>query len=467
MSTDEHRSTRINDANEHQRVSLASGAGRSGPRERASKGVRGTKSPEEPDAVYSRVTWRLLPFLMLCYVVAYLDRVNVGFARLQMLEDLHFSEIVYGLGAGMFFIGYFFFEVPSNLLLHRVGARVWIARIMITWGMVSASFMFIRTPASFYILRFILGIAEAGFFPGIILYLTYWYPAERRARMVALFMAAPPLAGVFGGPLSGWIMQSFAGKGGLPGWQWLFLLEAIPAIIVGFAVLFYLDNGIRSAKWLDDHEKALLEERIAKDRAAVSAHASLKDVFADRRLWRLCVIYFCCVMGHYGLTFWMPVLIQSAGVAGTLRIGLFTAIPYSGAVVAMFLLGSSADLHRERRWHTAVPMTVGAIFLSLSAIAGTHTTIAIMCLTIAAGGVLSSGALFWSLPTAFLGGVSAAAGIAAINSVGNLAGFVSPYVVGWLKDLTHSTEAGMFAVSSVLIVGAAAILTISPKLVNR
>jgi MFS family permease len=344
---------------------------------------------------------------------------------------------------------------------------VWIARIMISWGLVSASFMFIRTPASFYILRFILGVAEAGFFPGIILYLTYWYPAERRARMVALFMAAPPLAGVFGGPLSGWIMQSFAGAWGMPGWQWLFLLEAIPAIVVGVIVLLYLDNGIRSAKWLDDREKALLEERIEKDRAAVAVHASLSDVFADRRLWRLCVIYFCCVMGHYGLTFWMPVLIQSAGVTGTLRIGLFTAIPYSGAVVAMILLGASADLHRERRWHTSIPMIVGAIFLSLSALAGTHTTLAIMCLTIAAAGVLSSGALFWSLPTAFLGGVSAAAGIAAINSVGNLAGFVSPYVVGWLKDLTHSTEAGMFAVSAVLIVGAGVILTIAPRLVNR
>jgi D-galactonate transporter len=419
------------------------------------------------DGVYAKITWRLLPFLILCYIVAYLDRVNVGFARLQMLEDLQFSETVYGLGAGMFFIGYFFFEVPSNLFLHRVGARIWIARIMITWGLISASFMFIRTPASFYTLRFILGVAEAGFFPGIILYLTYWYPAERRARMVALFMAAPPLAGVFGGPLSGWIMQALAGRRGLAGWQWLFVLEAIPAIIVGTLVLLYLDNGIRSAKWLDDREKAILEKGIEKDRAAVSVHASLSDVFGDRRLWLLCLIYFCCVMGHYGLTFWMPVLIQNAGVSGTFRIGLFTAIPYSGAVVAMVLLGSSADLHRERRWHASVPMVVGAIFLSLSAVAGTHTTLAITCLTIAAAGVLSSGALFWSLPTAFLGGVAAAAGIAAINSVGNLAGFVSPYVVGWLKDLTNSTEAGMFAVSAVLIVGAAAILTISPKLVNR
>jgi MFS family permease len=367
----------------------------------------------------------------------------------------------------MFFIGYFIFEVPSNLLLHRVGARLWIARIMITWGLVSASFMFIRTPTSFYVLRFVLGIAEAGFFPGIILYLTYWYPSDRRASMVAMFMAAPPLAGVFGGPLSGWIMESFAGRYGLPGWQWLFLLEALPAIVVGILVLAYLDNGIRSARWLSDSEKLFLEQRIAQDRSTTSDHASLARIFDDRRLWLLCLIYFCCVMGHYGLTFWMPVLVQSAGVTGTFRIGVFTAIPYVGAVVAMILLGAHADRRRERRWHAAIPMTIGAIFLSLSALAGTNTVVAIACLTIAAAGILSSGALFWSLPTAFLSGVAAAAGIAAINSVGNLAGFVSPYVVGWLKDLTHSTEAGMFAVSAVLVVGAVAILTMDARVVNR
>ena len=419
------------------------------------------------DAVYSKVTWRLLPFLILCYVVAYLDRVNVGFARLQMLDDLKFSETVYGLGAGMFFIGYFLFEVPSNLLLHRVGARLWIGRIMISWGLVSALFMFIKTPASFYTLRFILGIAEAGFFPGIILYLTYWYPSDRRARMVALFMAAPPLAGIFGGPLSGWIMQSFSGRGGLAGWQWLFVLEAVPAIVVGLAVLVYLDNGIRSARWLNDAEMSLLEERIAQDRTTTADHPSLAHVFRDQRLWRLCLIYFCYVMGHYGLTFWMPVLVQSAGVIGTFRIGLFTAIPYIGAVIVMTVLGARADRQRERRWHTAIPMAIGSVFLSLSTMAGTHTGLVMACLTVAAAGILSSGAVFWSLPTAFLGGVSAAAGIAAINSVGNLAGFVSPYVVGWLKDMTHSTEAGMFAVSAVLIVGALATLTMSAKLVNR
>jgi D-galactonate transporter len=419
------------------------------------------------DAVYRKVTWRLLPFLMLCYVVAYLDRVNVGFARLQMLEDLRFSETVYGLGAGMFFIGYFIFEVPSNLFLHRVGARVWIARIMITWGLVSASFMFIRTPASFYALRFILGIAEAGFFPGIILYLTYWYPSHRRSRVVALFMAAPPLAGIFGGPLSGWMMETFAGVRGMAGWQWLFVLEALPAIVVGGAVLLYLDDGVQAARWLRPDEKALIAEDVAREQAGMTVHGSLGAVFADRRLWRMCLIYFCVIMGHYGLTFWMPALMQSAGVTGTLKIGVFTAIPYTGGVVVMILVGLSADRARERRLHAAIPLIVGAVALSLSAVAGTHTAVAILCLTIAASGVLSAGSMFWSLPTAFLGGVSAAAGIAAINSVGNLAGFVSPYVVGWLKDLTQSTEAGMYAVSAVLIIGAAVIVSIPARLVNK
>jgi MFS family permease len=418
-------------------------------------------------AAYRKVTWRLLPFLMLCYVTAYLDRVNIGFARLQMLGDLRFSETVYGLGAGMFFIGYFIFEVPSNLILHRVGARMWIGRIMISWGLVSSLFMFTTTPFMFYALRFALGVAEAGFFPGIILYLTYWYPSERRARMMALFMTAIPLSGILGGPLSGWIMQSAEGLNGWRGWQWLFLIEALPAIGIGIAALIYLDNGIRSAKWLTEDEKTLLERKLDQDRAHLVVHPTLRAVFSDRRLWRMCFIYFCCVMGQYGLTFWMPTLIQAAGVRGALHIGLLTAVPYAGAVGAMILVGRSADQHRERRWHTAAPMLIGAAGLTLSAVVGTHTLSAIVCLTIAAAGVMTCAPLFWSLPTALLGGTAAAAGIAAINSIGNLAGFASPYVVGWLKDLTHSTAAGMYAVSAVLVLGALAVLMLPARMVNR
>src|SRR3954451_23482983 len=426
-------------------------------------------SPPAADeiATYRKVTWRLLPFIMLCYVAAYLDRVNIGFARLQMLGDLGFSETVYGLGAGMFFIGYFTFEVPSNLILHRIGARIWIGRIMISWGVVSALFMFTTSPLMFYALRFTLGLAEAGFFPGIILYLTYWYPSERRARMMTLFMAAIPIAGICGGPLSGWILQSTEGVNGWRGWQWLFLLEAIPAIVVGITALFYLDNGIRSAGWLTDDEKILLEDKLTRDRAHLVEHPTLAAVFRDRRLWRMCAIYFCCVMGQYGLTFWMPTLIQAAGVRGALHIGLLTAVAYGASIVAMILFGRSADRRRERRWHAAGAMLLGAAGLTVSAVAGTHTAFAVICLSVAAMGVMSCAPLFWSLPTAVLGGTAAAAGIAAINSIGNLAGFVSPYVVGWLKDLTHSTAAGMYAVSAVLAAGALIVLTIPGRVVNR
>lgn len=419
-------------------------------------------------SAYRKVTWRLLPFLMLCYVVAYLDRVNVGFAKLQMLSDLQFSETVYGLGAGVFFIGYFLFEVPSNIILHRVGARVWIARIMITWAVISAAFMYVTTPTMFYLMRFLLGIAEAGFFPGIILYLTYWYPAARRARIISTFMAAIPLSGVIGGPLSGWIMESFAGVNGLTGWQWMFVLEAVPALIMGVAVLLYLDNGISYAKWLTPDEKRILETNIAHDAKSTVAHPSLRAVFADRRVWLMSLIYFCCVMGQYGLTFWMPSLIKAAGIKGVFNIGLFTAIPFSAAVVAMILLGRSADKHRERRWHLVVPMLLGALGLVGSAVVGADNTgLAVAFLSLAAAGVISSAPLFWSLPTAFLSGVSAAAGIAAINSVGNLAGFASPYLIGWIKDLTQSTNFGMVALATVLVLGAIVVLTVPARLVNR
>jgi MFS family permease len=392
-------------------------------------------------AAYRKVTGRLLPILMVCYLAAYLDRVNIGFARLQMVADLRFSETVYGLGAGMFFIGYFLFEVPSNLILHRVGARLWIGRIMISWALVSAAFVFVRTPSMFYSLRFLLGVAEAGFFPGIILYLTYWYPSARRARIMAFFMIAIPVSGISGGPLSGWILETFAGAHGLTGWQWLFLLEAAPAFVMGIAVMLLLDNGIRAARWLSEGEKDILERNLEADARTIAAHGSLRAVARDRRLWRMCLIYFSCVV--------------------------LTAVPYAAAVVAMVLAARSADARRERRWHTAAPMLLGAAGLCASVIAGTHTAIALVCLSIAAAGILTSAPLFWSLPTAILRGTAAAAGIAAINSVGNLGGFASPYVIGVLKDVTHGTAAGLFSVSAVLVAGAILILQIPDALVNR
>jgi MFS family permease len=426
-----------------------------------------TPASEFENATYRKVTRRLLPFLVLCYVVSYLDRINVGFAKLQMLSDLGFSETIFGLGAGIFFIGYFFFEVPSNIIMHRVGARVWIARIMITWGLVSAATLLVKTRWEFYGVRFLLGLAEAGFFPGIILYLTYWYPAHRRARMVATFMVAIPLSGIIGGPISGFIMQFLAGKSGWPGWKWLFLLEALPAILIGIATIFYLDSGIRRAKWLTDEEKHMLEKNVAAESREKVEHPSVAAVFTDRRVWLMCWIFFSCAMGQYALTFWMPTLIKTAGIQSVLNVGLVTAIPYLATAVTMVLVAASADRNRERRWHLAIPMVVGAAGLILSVLAGTQTVLAVFFLSVATAGVITSAPLFWSLPTAFLSGAAAAAGIAAINSVGNLAGFVSPYMVGWLKDLTHSDRDAMLCLTLILVLGAATVFTVPPKMVNR
>lgn len=419
------------------------------------------------NAVFRKVVRRIVPFLVLCYVVSYLDRVNVGFAKLQMADDLGFSEAAYGLGAGLFFIGYFLFEVPSNLMLQRVGARTWIARIMISWGLVSAAFMFVHNEAMFYVLRFLLGAAEAGFYPGVILYCTYWFPSHRRARVIALFMSAIPVAGIFGNPLSGWIMDRFQGVNGWEGWQWMFLLEAIPAVLIGVATLFYLDNSVRAAKWLTDEEKAVVERAIAEDAAHQTVHGRVWDAFREPRVWLMCLIYFCFVMGQYALTFWMPTFIETTGIEGNLAIGLLSAVPFLAALVTMNLFGRSADKRRERRWHLVVPSLMGAVGFSLAAGWAGSTALSLAALSFAAAGVLTCAPLFWSLPTAFLGGTAAAVGLAAINSVGNLAGFVSPYMIGALKDATGSTSLPMYVLALSLVVGAVAVLTTDKHVVNR
>ncbi|KQP12667.1 MFS transporter [Pseudorhodoferax sp. Leaf267] len=406
---------------------------------------------------YRKVTWRLIPFLFLCYVVAYLDRVNVGFAKLQMLSDLQFSETVYGLGAGIFFIGYFLFEVPSNMILHRTGARVWIARIMVTWGVISSAMMFVTTPTMFYVLRFILGVAEAGFFPGIILYLTYWFPSQRRARVVALFMTAIAVSGVVGGPLSGWIMQAFAGMNGWKGWQWLFLLEGLPSVLMGVAVFFYLDDRIADAKWLTADEKRVLSENIARDEGGRAEH-SISQVFGNPKVWLMAGIYFCFIMGLYGISFWLPQLIKAAGVSNVLDVGLLTSVPYGLAAVAMVLASRSSDRTGERRWHTATAGFVGGIGLVLSGIFGGDVVLAMASLSLATMGILSSLPLFWTLPTGMLRGAAAAAGIAMINAFGNLAGFVSPFMVGSIKDATGSTTSGLYVLAASLVLGGVLVL---------
>ncbi|MYQ48873.1 MFS transporter [Streptomyces sp. SID4985] len=419
------------------------------------------------NAVFRKVVRRIVPFLVLCYIVSYLDRVNVGFAKLQMSDDLGFSEASYGLGAGLFFIGYFFFEVPSNLLLQRVGARTWIARIMISWGVVSAAFVFVTSEATFYLLRFLLGAAEAGFYPGVILYCTYWFPSHRRARVIAMFMSAIPVAGIFGNPLSGWILDAFHGTGGWQGWQWMFALEALPALAVGVATLFYLDNGVRDAKWLSDEEKTVVERALAEDAAHRTVHGKVWDGFRDPKVWLMSLIYFCFVMGQYALTFWMPTFVESTGIKGNLAIGVLSSVPFLAALVAMNLFGRSADRRRERRWHLVIPSLMGAVGFTLAASWSGSTVLSLIALSFAAAGVLTCAPLFWSLPTAFLGGTAAAAGLALINSVGNLAGFVSPYMIGALKDSTGSASIPMYVLALSLVVGAAAVLTTKKDVVNR
>ncbi|MBB5551273.1 MFS transporter [Rhizobium lentis] len=419
------------------------------------------------DWAYGKVFWRIVPFLMLCYVVAYLDRVNVGFAKLQMSSELGLSEAAYGIGAGIFFIGYFLFEVPSNIIMNKVGARVWIARIMITWGVISAAFMFTSSETVFYVLRFLLGVAEAGFFPGIILYLTSWYPAHRRAKIITTFMSAIPVSAIFGNPLSGLLMDSFHGTHGLSGWQWMFLIEAVPAILFGVATFFYLDDRIADATWLDDEEKRVLTANIeAENQAKTASPHSISGTLTDRHVWLMCLIYFCFVLGQYGLNFWMPTIVKASGVSGNLNIGLISAIPYICTFVAMLALGRSADRLRERRWHLVVPALIAAGGFIAATIA-TSTTVSIICLSLAAAGAISCAPLFWSLPTAFLAGTGAAAGIAWINSVGNLAGFLGPFLVGYLKDFTGTNSAGMYLLAAALVIGSLAVLTVPAKTVNR
>lgn len=418
-------------------------------------------------SAYRKIAFRLMPFLMLCYFCAYLDRVNVGFAKLQMMSDLQFSEAVYGLGAGIFFIGYFLCEVPSNIVLHKVGARRWIARIMITWGILSGCFAFVQTEWQFYALRFLLGVAEAGLAPGLLLYLTYWFPSYRRARMTVLWFIAIPISGMIGGPLSGLIMDRMSGVHGWFGWQWMFVIEAIPTVLVGLLVLAVLKDSVQDANWLTQDEKNLVKQELAQDNQHKEGHASVKEFIADKRLWLLAGIYFCVVMGQYAITFWLPTLIRNSGISDNWHIGLLTSLPYMCAIVVMILAGRSGDHFQERRWHLIISMCAGAIALTFATLFASNLTLSLICLCIAASGVLTASSLFWMLPTNFLGGVSAAAGIAAVNSFANLAGFCSPYLIGWITTNTGSNAIGMFLITAVLIFGASLVLRVPAKLVNR
>jgi MFS family permease len=424
------------------------------------------------DSGYRKITIRLIPLIFVCYLFNYLDRVNVGFAKLQMLSQLNMSETVYGLGAGIFFVGYVMAGVPSNLMLRRAGARVWIALIMAVWGALSASLLFVTTPESFYVLRFLTGVAEAGFFPGLVLYLTQWYPPARRGRAVGLFMSAIPISGVIGGPLSGWMLQYFAGgQGGLAAWQWLYLLQGVPTVLLGIAVFVFLPDGITKAAWLTDSEKDALLRSLEEGNAGAGApepkRAAIRDMLTNPSVWKFGVIYFSIQMGVYAINFWLPSIIQSLGIAKASVIGWMSAIPYLAASIAMIVVGRSADARRERRWHVSVPMAIGVVGLLVAARAGGEIVTAMIGLTLATAGALTALAMFWPLPTAVLVGASAAGGVALINSLGQIAGFVSPYVVGWIRDATHRTDIALYLLSSAMVVGAVLVMRTPAEQVNR
>ena len=400
-----------------------------------------------------KITLRIVPFIMLLYFVAFIDRVNIGFAALTMNKDLGFSPAVFGFGAGIFFWGYFLFEVPSNIILHKIGARIWIARVMITWGLVSAAMAFVQGVASFYVLRFLLGAAEAGFFPGIILYLSYWFPARQRAAVTALFMAAAPLSTVLGSPVSGALLE-MDGLLGLKGWQWLFLTEALPAVLLGFVVLVYMTDRPEQASWLDGDERNWLVSTMSAESAskAATANHSIWRGLADPRVLALSLVYFGTSAGLYTLGVWAPQIIKQFGLS-PLKVGFLNAVPATVAVIAMVLWARHSDRTGERTWHVVLACLLAAAGLALAVPAAGVAT-ALVALTFVNIGVSSSKPPLWSMPTMFLSGSAAAAGIATINSIGNLGGFVGPAMIGWIKDRTGSFAGGLYFVGLLLLLSA-------------
>ena len=410
------------------------------------------------DAILARAARRLIPVMALMYVASFLDRVNIGFAALTMNQDLGFSPQVFGIGAGIFFFGYFFFEIPSNLMLEKVGARVWMCRIMVSWGLVSMATAFVQGPTSFYILRFLLGLAEAGLYPGMILYMTYWFPQATRARFIALFLAAVPAASVIGAPISGWLL-GFDGL--LKGWQWMLLLEGIPSLVLGFAVLWLLPDRPAKAAWLSEEEKTILETRLAADRrddAKLGAMHGFWEMLADKRIWIFIIPDFSIVIGLYGMGLWMPQMIKALGFTN-LETGFLVALPYFVAMLAMVLLGLSSDRSGDRIWHVAGAAFAGALGLA-GAVLSNNPVLIIACFCLAASGIYGALAVFWTLPTAILRGMAAAGGLALLNSFSNLGGFFGPTLMGWLKQSTGTYMMGMLLLAAMLAFAGIATLAI-------
>jgi len=411
-------------------------------------------------ATMRRVSWRLMPFLTLAYLLCYIDRVNVGFASLQMNKAVGIDPKTYGLGAGIFFVGYFILEVPSNLALERFGARTWIARIMLTWGAVSAAFALIGGPISFLVLRFLLGAAEAGFFPGVILYLTYWYPAEYRAKIVGIFMVAIPVAGLIGSPISGAIL-GMDGILGLGGWQWIFILEAIPTLVLGVLAFIWLTDRPEHASWLTREQQAWLIAKLEGERQRISRvqHMSIWKVLSNKYVLIMALVYAGAAGASTSLALWMPQLVKSFGLTN-FETGLVNAVPFGIAAAWMILWGRNSDRTGERVWHNALPLMWMALAMVATFFATGNLWVTMALLTLIAAGTYASKGPFWALSSEWIGPAVAAAGLAQINALGNLSGFFFNYMIGWIKDETGSFPMALMPIAAVAAIGTICVLTL-------
>jgi MFS family permease len=409
--------------------------------------------------LFARINWRLLPFLTLCYVFAYLDRINIGFAKLQMEADIGLSDAAYGLGAGVFFLSYMLFEIPSNILLPKIGARRTLSRIMILWGLTSASMMFVTSANAFYAIRFLLGVFEAGFAPGLIFYLTYWYPANRMARAITVIMLCGPIGGIFGAPLSTGTMMLLDKVGGLHGWQWMFIAEGLPSVLLGVFGLFWITDRPAEAKWLSDTDKCLLAAELKHDAAGGQPrHHSFRHVISDPRVLLLGVSYFCIICGHYTVSFWLPTILKSAGVTSTMTIGILAAIPYIAAIFAMVWWGRRSDRLGERRWHTVSMLTLAAVALLIAALNGASLLITVTSITVATAALWAAYTVFWAMPSDYMKGDTAAGGVALVNTIGLFGGFLSPTIIGYFKTMTGTMQAGLLGMVGILVIGSLLLL---------
>ncbi len=416
-------------------------------------------------AVFSKIDWRIIPLLLIAYMVAYLDRINIGYAQLQMKQTLPFDDAIYGLGAGIFFVGYFLFEVPSNLLLERIGARKTLLRIMVLWGLAAVAMMFVSTPLQFYSVRFLLGAFEAGFFPGVILYFTYWYPSVRRGQVIAIFMSATTIVSVIAGPLCGSILKYFDGFSGLHGWQWLFLVQGLPALILGFLVYWLLEDKPAQAAWLSNDEKALLDDAFRHDVKDVVSEPSgtFGQSLRDPRIYVLSLIYFLLLGATYTMVFWLPTLIQSWGVKDLFLVGIYAAIPNAAGVIGMILIGRHSDKWRERRWHYAACVLIATVGLFVTTLLQGHLIGSVLALSFAVIGIASATPLFFALTSEYLSSGAVAGGLALISSLGNLGPAVSPSINGFIVRSTGDNVYSMYFVMALYVLsGLLLLLAVRP-----